>query len=299
MKTLLLHIIISLLTCDPGAELYARFGHTAIRVQDTELNQDWVFNYGLFSFQQPHFYSRFIKGETYYQLGVEYTSSFYAAYAAEGRRIFEQKLDLNQDQALVVRDALLTNYRPENREYLYNFVFDNCATRPYHLLYPEDSTSHTGANGPTYRQLIHRCVGTCSISAFGIDLLLGPKADMPGDSLFLPECLMNYVAATPLVKDQTIAPFPEVKIPWYENYCTILSIFFVLMLLLTLHDRKRKHLTWSVDATLLAVYLIVISIVTYLTFFSLHPLVGFGWRLLIIPTIHLCSRLLYWLPSQR
>jgi hypothetical protein len=33
--------------------------------------------------------------------------------------------------------------------------------------------------------------------------------------------------------------------------------------------------------------------VVFLTFFSCHPLVGFNWRLILIPLIHLCARLVY------
>ena len=41
---------ISLLTCAPGTEIYALFGHTAIRYENPSQKQDWVFNYGMFSF---------------------------------------------------------------------------------------------------------------------------------------------------------------------------------------------------------------------------------------------------------
>jgi len=46
---------ITLLTCDPGEELYATFGHSAIGVVDAEQGIDWVFNYGTFNFEVPHF----------------------------------------------------------------------------------------------------------------------------------------------------------------------------------------------------------------------------------------------------
>ena len=38
---------------------------------------DWVFNYGTFSFAQPHFVWRFVKGETDYELGVVPYALFY------------------------------------------------------------------------------------------------------------------------------------------------------------------------------------------------------------------------------
>ena len=60
----------SLLTCAPGNEIYALFGHTAIRYQNFSRGVDLVFNYGMFSFNTPHFVYRFVKGETDYQLGI-------------------------------------------------------------------------------------------------------------------------------------------------------------------------------------------------------------------------------------
>ena len=45
----------SLLTCAPGSEIYALFGHTALRYQNFSDQTDLVFNYGMFSFNTPHF----------------------------------------------------------------------------------------------------------------------------------------------------------------------------------------------------------------------------------------------------
>ena len=58
------------MTCAPGTEICALFGHTALRYEDKARGEDWVFNYGMFSFNTPHFIYRFVKGETDYELGV-------------------------------------------------------------------------------------------------------------------------------------------------------------------------------------------------------------------------------------
>ena len=58
-------VSISILTCTPGTLVYELYGHTAIRVREFgEHESDWVFNYGTFSFKQPHFMWRFILGNT-------------------------------------------------------------------------------------------------------------------------------------------------------------------------------------------------------------------------------------------
>ena len=61
---------VSLLTCSPGVEIWQQYGHTAIRFEDTASDLDVVFNYGLFSFDQPHFIWRFCLGATDYVVGA-------------------------------------------------------------------------------------------------------------------------------------------------------------------------------------------------------------------------------------
>ncbi|MCF0160952.1 MAG: DUF4105 domain-containing protein, partial [Bacteroidaceae bacterium] len=46
---------VSLLTCSPSGEVYAQYGHTALRVQRESDSLDYAFNYGVFSFDQPNF----------------------------------------------------------------------------------------------------------------------------------------------------------------------------------------------------------------------------------------------------
>ena len=52
---------VSLITCSAGEAIYELFGHTAIRVVDTENQLDIVFNYGLFSFEGLNLYLNKLK----------------------------------------------------------------------------------------------------------------------------------------------------------------------------------------------------------------------------------------------
>src|SRR5580704_6192553 len=70
------HIRISLLTCAPGEEIYATFGHSALRVTDSIGKADIVFNYGTFDFDDPNFYGKFIRGKLLYYISAEYYDSF-------------------------------------------------------------------------------------------------------------------------------------------------------------------------------------------------------------------------------
>ena len=297
-----------LLTCTPGTEVWSKYGHTGIRVCDEANKMDIVFNYGIFSLMDDGFYLKFIKGETYYQLGIESYSHFVRFYNKIGRKTYLQELNLTPMQKQQVFDALMVNYQPENRFYLYNFVFDNCATRPYYLLKNalQDTiiSSYQGYANQPFRSTITHYTGPYSWVDFGINLVFGSKADQPMTNeqrLFLPEELMFYLSeahlsdGTPLVIHENIAPFEIDSVPWYADCRFGIALFALLMVLISWWDRKRNKLSWWLDAILGLVYLVLLAIVIFLTFFSVHPLVGFSWRLLILPLIHLCARLIYWL----
>lgn len=302
----LLVIYISLLTCTPGEELYARYGHTSIRLVDTERHLDLVFNYGVFSFTTDNFYWKFVKGETYYELGIEPTRFFLADYAEEQRPVYEQHLNLTEEQTRAFAEALALNFRPENRSYLYNFVFDNCATRPYNLIQSilgdSITSDYTDWEGVTYRQYLQHYTRPHTWEDFGINLLFGKRADIPmhgDDRLFLPEALMCHLHSaklpdgTPVVAEEHIGHFDIKPTPWYKTWFVGLAAFILLITGASLWDRKRGKWSWWIDLPFVIVYLLLFSVVVFLTFFSIHPLVGFSWRLFLFPVIHLCLRLIY------
>src|SRR5690606_12303829 len=75
---------ISVITCGPGQnELYSAFGHSALRVYDPRQQIDEAYNYGVFDFDQPHFYLNFARGYLYYQLAVWDYQAFASMYMYE------------------------------------------------------------------------------------------------------------------------------------------------------------------------------------------------------------------------
>ena len=220
--------------------------------------------------------------------------------------IKKAELNLTPEQREEIWLALATNYEPQNRQYLYNFVFDNCATRPYHLIANalQDSivSDYTGHTGVTYRAFIRQYTGALSMENAGITLLFGPKADQPMNSeqrLFLPEELMLFMESahlsdgTPIVSEGSVQPFPAPVVPWYATWPFWLAVYFAFVFGMSLTDLRRHRWSKWVEIAAAIPYLLLLLIVGFLTFFSCHPLVGFGWRLLIIPFTHLCARLIY------
>ena len=297
---------ISLLTCTPGSYLYTLYGHTAIRVNDPAQEIDVTFNYGLFDFDTELFYWKFVRGETWYELGDAPMWWFMQQYIYEKRPVYEQVLNLTADQREALWQALLLNNRPENSKYLYNFVFDNCATRPYYLiantLGDTIISDYQGYCGQTYRRFLRHYTGQHSWANAGINLLFGPKADQPMSNLqrlFLPEELMFYLEpahlsdGTPLISRSHIAPFEIAKTPWYASWEFGLVLYFLFVFAISCIDRKRKKRSKWLDIIFVVLYGLLLLLVAFLTFFSCHPLVGFGWRLLILPLVHLCARFVY------
>ena len=86
---------IQILTCTQGQEVWSKYGHTGIRIIDPANQMDIVFNYGIFNLMSDDFYIKFVQGETYYQLGIEYYRHFTQFYGSIGRKIYWQELRLN------------------------------------------------------------------------------------------------------------------------------------------------------------------------------------------------------------
>lgn len=187
---------ISLLTCTPGSELYSIFGHNALRVVDSSLDTDIVYNYGTFDFDDPGFYTKFVRGRLRYFVSREAFPDFVYAYQLENRGITEQVMVLGCGEKQEIQRFLENNLREENKYYAYDFLYDNCTTRLRDIL--EKHADSTGtvktARGMTFRNGIHHYLdqGKMHWSKFGIDLLLGSRIDKKmsnREAMFLPEFL--------------------------------------------------------------------------------------------------------------
>ncbi len=188
---------VHLLTVDPGPELYSSFGHSAFRLIDPGRNYDHIYNYGTFSFNTPGFYMKFARGKLPYYLAGESVWDFVYLYESEGRNVKAQVLNLEQSEVQQIYEYLENNLKPENREYQYDFFFDNCATREKKVIeqvfgenvdwrpWPADSLG-------SLRELIDIYLAKQPWPDFGIDLVLGLPADQQADmhlSTFLPDFL--------------------------------------------------------------------------------------------------------------
>ena len=195
--------VISVLTIGQGSSLSDSFGHSAIRVQDKSKNYDLVFNYGVYDFNDPNFYSNFIKGYLNYSLGVSYYKDFKSSYISNNRSIKEQVLLLPDVLNKKIADRLIFNSKPENKNYRYDYFSNNCSTIIKDIIdeslidydYENDYVvENKGKN--TYRNLIYENINKNSWGSLGIDICLGSYIDQEIDvkkNTFLPEYLFEYL----------------------------------------------------------------------------------------------------------
>jgi hypothetical protein len=123
-------LTVTLLTYETGERVWERFGHNAIWIHNAETGADDHYDYGRFSFERRHFVLRFLQGRMWYSMGRESNvAGWIALYAGHGRKIWAQELNLTPAQRVTLREFLEWNWRPENREYFYDYYRDNCSTR--------------------------------------------------------------------------------------------------------------------------------------------------------------------------
>ena len=193
--------VISVLTIGPGNSLSDSFGHSAIRVQDKSKNYDLVFNYGIYDFNDPKFYSNFIKGYLNYSLGVSYFKDFKSSYISNNRSIKEQVLLLPDSLNKKIVDRLIFNSKPENKNYLYDYFSNNCSTIikdiiDESLIKYDYQNTYMVKSKNTYRNLIYENINKNSWGSLGIDICLGSYIDQEIDAkknTFLPEYLFEYL----------------------------------------------------------------------------------------------------------
>ncbi len=288
---------ISLLTCSPGKEIWAQYGHTAIRYNDKLNGNDIAINYGLFSQDQPYFILRFIFGLTDYKVGAIPMDLFIEQYKYEGRQVTEQVLNLTKEEKYKIYKALNENLKPENTVYRYNFFYDNCTTRAENIILDNinrntniSQLNSSTSNLPTFRNLIHRWNWVDKWDQLGEDILLGVKADKPVENIkytrFLPENLKNYFAKIkrnnkqPLViktNQLTAKIFNKESIDksFLSPIATSIILFVIGITLTTLQIRYRKLIPlWQ---NFIIVVTAAIGILLTAMIFSQHPCVNINF----------------------
>ena len=224
---------LSVLTIGPGESLNDAFGHNGFRIKDNSLGIDVVYGYGEYDFDAPNFYLKFAQGKLNYLISRHNFSDIVYHYSQNNRNIDEQVLNLTKEEKQKLFNFLENNYKPENRRYLYDFFYDNCATRIRDVALKATDRS-IDFNVPknfepkTFRTLIHDHVGLNTWGSFGIDIALGSVIDRKAsvnEHMFLPKYIHDFFENATLNSTQNLV---ESSSNLYEKKATRSSSNFLL-----------------------------------------------------------------------
>ena len=213
---------VTLVTFGIGDAVWERFGHNALWIHDSRTRSDVAYNWGLFDFEQPGFFRRFLTGDTRYWMGGEDAFAMISAYRAAGRTITLQKLNLTPVQAEALDAFVRNNAREENKYYRYDYFRDNCSTRLRDALDRSldgalREATDTMRTTLTYRgESLRLTEGQVPVQT-GIDVALGQPADEPltgWQSFFIPMRMRDAVriVRVPVANGETVPLVAEERV---------------------------------------------------------------------------------------
>ena len=280
---------ISIVTAGPGEALYEKFGHAAIRVKDSVLNLDLIYNYGVFDFNQPNFLLNFADGKMYYVLARYDFKYFISSYRKDKRWLKQQVLNLNKTEKQQLFLYLENNARIENATYPYDPFFNNCASKLKDIttaILKENVVlnSKNIKDKSTLRELMNQEITWNTWGNFGINLITGRILDQERNQLeytYLPDYLFKTIKNGKIKRDHKIINLVkrEDVLLDFDEISTNISLFnplafftllALIVVLITVKDIKNQKRTKWLDFIIFFLTGIVGLILTYFWFFSSH-----------------------------
>lgn len=301
----------------PGEQIYQLEGHTALVVADSTAVT--AYNYGVFDFDSPNFVWRFVKGETDYMLAAYPFGYLEMEYRREGRRAVAHEIEMDSVQTQRLLHALHENLQPQNRVYRYNYVKDNCATRPLDIIEKALGDSIVLAPAsfeaqsllkPTFRNIMRVCHSNYPWYQFGIDLALGSGIDQlvtRREMAFAPVELDGMlggatVAGRPLVKYTTVlndVPAGAAVLsptPWYLTPMFVCCVFFAMCVGITIAGVRRYRRFRGFDAVFFGILGLTGCLLTFLIFVSVHEATSPNYLYIWLNPLCFVVPALAWIP---
>ena len=305
------HLRISLITQAPGEELYSVYGHSGLRVQRLDADWDYVFHWGLFDFKAPGFYVNFLRGFLWYKMGAVPFDLLYESSVRDRRSMWESTLRLDSAETEQLFQLLQENYRPENRRYLYDFIRDNCATRPRDVLRRVWGQRWVVPDTPrvSYRTLLRRYQSVKPWANLGIDLLLGTAVDRPVEpwhQMFLPMQLKEYLARSAVdgrpavVEERALLtyPMPKPSVPRWLQPLVIFALLLVVEVFLMMPQRGETLWVRWYDSMWFVVLGGAGMLIAFMWFGTEHWVTKWNWNLLWLHPLYFVMAYLRWRPCR-
>lgn len=304
---------IEFITCSPGKEIYELEGHAGLRIY-TPGGDDVILNWGLFDFNSDHFVYRFLKGETDYMVGAMPTLPFVNFYAAEGRSVHAFELNLTPEEKQKLLEAVSVNMLPENRVYRYNYVKDNCSTRPLQMIERAVGDTLTvalpaGYTLDSFREAMQFYHANYPWYQFGVDVALGKGIDTPAtprDLLFAPALADLMLPSATIGVRQIVshsyylAGGPENNAveeptPWYLAPLFWSIILLIATIALTIRDLHCVRISRWFDSIFYGAIFVASLLVTFLIFISSHEATSPNYQLLLFNPLTIIGAVGIWI----
>ena len=297
----------SLWTVGPGPELYAAFGHSALRITDPVLGFDRIYNFGTFDFATPNFYLKFMHGDLDYFLSAAIAPELVEEYRDHQQLVVEQQLNLTPDELDQLFISMEDNLQPEFAAYRYDFVRDNCTTRIRDAVARVTKVrwQPLEKSAPTLREMVQPYVADRPAIQTGINLLFGDNMDHPAtamEAMFLPEDMKIAFdraiieapsGERPLIKSTQIL-LPGAKVPRPATNWLVLATYGAAVFALVSLLRSKGWPRW-LDILIFSIVGLIGCALCFFWFGTRHWVLHENWNLLWAWPTHL---LIWFLPKR-
>jgi hypothetical protein len=301
---------VSLVTTGPGTEVYLWWGHTALLVEDHSSGEDYLYDFGVFSFETENFFTNFILGRLWYLSYRSQAEANLRRMIREDRRIRIQTLRFPPGNKIKLVRELELRVLPENREYLYEYYRDNCATRIRDLLneaYNGKLREVSAArDAMTLRLQTRRFTSRNRVIEWLLMFLMSGNIDQPisgWEAMFLPSEIPVYldelaVQVGPENREPAVASDTIVYLPQHERPVPAVPgnsilpplISGVISALLLLAGRllqgKARFVAEAFFRLLLFLGALLGTVLFFLCFFTDHAVTHGNWNLLLLNPLH-------------
>lgn len=281
---------INLITVSPGKEIFSYFGHTALEL-NTSSFPSIFFDTGIFSYTDT-FVKDLLQGRLLFGAYRSYGDLVRASFEEQWREVITLPLDLTNDAKAGTIDFTTYHAKSENHIYLYDYYFDNCATRIRDIVNKalDGKLEEFGVSieeGTTFRKLTTTYMTRSWPINFTFNFLEGPSIDRPitrYEAAFIPERLDT------LVRDYQAGTVTKTEYPLYSSTMSLtfetltISTFTVIALYLLLQTKGNglKRLSHFISFLIYLYLGGLASVLFYMQNFSYHQVTYNNENLFII-----------------
>lgn len=279
-------VTVGLVVCEPDEVLYSTLGHAALHLQCPVFDLDYVFSYESENVRDKIW--TFLKGNLKMGMFSIPTDEFLDMYRLSGRGVTEYTINLSPEQEQKLWEVM-DNLAAKGANLSYDYFRRGCAKSVVQVIhkalgsgaihYAPWSDKYTRR---TQRELVRNFITDAPWEEFFMYFLIG----IDGDREY--PCEQKLIVPTDLVEVWQQATFdnglpvlagePRVLLMATRHneatWCTPLLVSILLLLL--------AFIPWkTIDYSLLALYTVIGTVMTYLIIFSNLPCTDWNW--LIIP----------------